>query len=53
MTKKINGMSDEVELLGSGVSDTRNAMEELTGGTTDTAEAVQNQLSQTEAIQEK
>ena len=47
MTKKINGMSDEVELLGSGVSDTRNAMEELTGGTTDTAEAVQNQLSQT------
>lgn len=53
MTKRINGMSDEVELLGSGVSDTRNAMEELTGGTTDTAEAVQNQLSQTEAIQEK
>lgn len=53
MTKKINGMSDEVELLGSGVSDTRNAMEELTGGTTDTAEAVQNQLYQTEAIQKK
>ena len=53
MTKKINGMSDEVELLGSGVSDTRNAMEELTGGTTDTAEAVQNQLGQTEAIQKK
>ena len=51
MTKKINGMSDEVELLGSGVSDTRNAMEELTGGTTDTAEAVQNQLSQTEVMQ--
>ena len=49
----VNGMSDEVELLGSGVSDTRNAMEELTGGTTDTAEAVQNQLSQTEAIQKK
>lgn len=53
MTQKINGMSEEVDLLGGGVSDTRNAMEELTGGTTDTAEAVQNQLSQTEAIQEK
>lgn len=53
MMDEIVQMAHDMDDLGGAIGDTRNAMTELSGGATDTAEAVQKQLIQTEAIQEK
>lgn len=52
--KMSDGIIDVVEQmneLGSAVSETRNAMQEVSAGTNETAESVQNQLGKTEEIQ--
>lgn len=43
-------VSSEMQELSRSIQNTKGAMEELTGGATDTAEAVQKQLEQTNAI---
>lgn len=53
MVAEIGQMAHDVTQLGTAIGNTKTAMEELTDGTNDTAEAVQNQLSQTEDIQNK
>lgn len=52
--KMSDGIIDVVEQmkeLGTAVSETRNAMQEVSAGTNETAESVQNQLGKTEEIQ--
>ncbi len=53
MVDRINTISESVNLLGGSVGGTLNAMEELSEGTRDTADAIQKQMAQTEAIQSK
>lgn len=53
MTQVIGAVSGETAMLLESIQSTQTAMNELTGGTHDTAEAVQQQLTQTEAIAEK
>ncbi len=51
MTVNIQNMSSEMIVLGDSVEETRAAMEEVSTGTTDTAESIQSQLASTEDIQ--
>ena len=51
MSKGIVDVREQMTMLGSAVSETRNAMEEVSAGATDAADAIQNQLGQTEEIQ--
>lgn len=53
MTDEIVQMAQDVDGLGEAIGHTKTSMTELSGGAADTAQAVQNQLSQTEAIQNK
>lgn len=50
MTAEIGLVADRIAALGQSIQNTRGAMEEVNGGTNDTAEAVQRQLTQTDAI---
>lgn len=51
MVSQILEASQKVAVLGESMAAMKEAMEEVNSGSNDTAEAVQNQLSQTEAIQ--
>ena len=51
MVSQILEASQKVSVLGESMAAMKEAMEEVNSGSNDTAEAVQNQLSQTEAIQ--
>lgn len=51
MSSGIVDVQEQMTLLGGAVSETRNAMEEVSSGANDAAEAIQNQLGQTEEIQ--
>lgn len=51
MTANINDIYSRVEKISESTDNTRNAMEEVTKGSADTSEAVQNQLLQTQSIQ--
>ena len=50
---EITDITDQLEQLNSASKFTHNAMQEVSIGTTDTADAVQNQILQTEAIGQK
>lgn len=51
MSEGIIHVQEQMSKLGSAVTETRNAMEEVTSGANDAADAIQNQLGQTEEIQ--
>lgn len=51
MTEGIINVQEQMSELGSAVTETKNAMEEVASGANDAAEAIQNQLGQTEEIQ--
>lgn len=51
MSNGILDMADQMRQLGEAVSETRNAMQEVSSGTNETAESMQNQLGKTEEIQ--
>ncbi|MDE7247848.1 MAG: hypothetical protein K2N43_08170 [Lachnospiraceae bacterium] len=51
MSGGILDMSGQMKQLGEAVSETRNAMQEVSAGTNETAESIQNQLGKTEEIQ--
>ncbi|MBO6108636.1 MAG: hypothetical protein J6P16_04435 [Eubacterium sp.] len=51
MTKSVADISEEMTTLQGSVSDTLNSMNEVSTGTSDSADAVQNQLTKTEEIQ--
>lgn len=51
MTAGIGDVGEQMAMLGIAVSETRNIMEEVSSGTNDAADAIQNQLGQTEEIQ--
>lgn len=51
MSSGICDVREQMTMLGSAVSETRSAMEEVSSGANDAAEAIQNQLGQTEEIQ--
>ena len=51
MSKRIEDVSEKMRTLGTAVEETRNSMHEVSDGATDTADAVQNQIGQTEEIQ--
>ncbi|MCI8775314.1 MAG: hypothetical protein HFI50_15600 [Lachnospiraceae bacterium] len=51
MSNGIIDVQEQMTTLGGAVSETRNAMEEVASGANDAAEAIQNQLGQTEEIQ--
>ena len=51
MTGTVKEVSDSVDVLGESMGETINAMSEVSSGSTETAEAVQNQLMKTEEIQ--
>lgn len=51
MSNGILDMADQMRKLGEAVSETRNAMQEVSSGTNETAESMQNQLGKTEEIQ--
>lgn len=51
MSEGIVDMTGHMLELGGAVSETRNAMQEVSAGTNDTAESIQNQLGKTEEIQ--
>lgn len=51
MSTGICDVREQMTMLGSTVSETKNAMEEVSSGANDAAEAIQNQLGQTEEIQ--
>lgn len=53
MTVEIELVADRITTLGESIQNTRGAMEEVNGGTNDTAEAVQRQLTQTDVISER
>ncbi|MCM1127331.1 MAG: methyl-accepting chemotaxis protein [Lachnospiraceae bacterium] len=53
MTQIISQVSAKISVLGDAIQSTGHAMNELAGGTGDTANAVQDQLTQTEVISEK
>ncbi|MDR1700079.1 MAG: methyl-accepting chemotaxis protein [Lachnoclostridium sp.] len=50
ITEDIKTMSGEMLTLGDSVTQTKDAMKEVSGGTTDTAESLQDQLSSSEDI---
>lgn len=51
MSDGIIDVVEQIKELGTAVSETRNAMQEVSAGTNETAESVQNQLGKTEEIQ--
>lgn len=51
MSDGILDVAGQMRELGGAVSETRNAMQEVSSGTNETAESIQNQLGQTEEIQ--
>lgn len=51
MSGGILDMAGQMKELGEAVSETRNAMQEVSAGTNETAESIQNQLGKTEEIQ--
>ena len=51
MSAGIEDVTGHMEKLGGAVSETRNAMQEVSSGTNDTAESIQGQLGKTEEIQ--
>lgn len=51
MSDGILDMAGQMRELGEAVSETRNAMQEVSSGTNETAESIQNQLGKTEEIQ--
>lgn len=51
MSGGIEDMTGQIQTLGAAVSETRTSMQEVSSGTNETAESVQNQLRQTEEIQ--
>lgn len=51
MSNGIIDVQEQMTMLGSAVSETRSAMNEVSSGANDAAEAIQNQLGQTEEIQ--
>lgn len=51
MSKGIEDVSDNMQTLGTAVTETKNAMHEVSSGANETADAVQNQIGQTEEIQ--
>lgn len=51
MSTGIGDVRERMTMLGSAVSETKNAMEEVSSGANDAAEAIQKQLGQTEEIQ--
>lgn len=51
MTANINDIYGKIEKISESTDNTRNAMEEVSKGSTDTSTAVQNQLLQTQRIQ--
>ena len=51
MSDGILDMDGQMKELGEAVSETRNAMQEVSAGTNETAESIQNQLGKTEEIQ--
>ncbi len=51
MSEGIVDVTNQMQELGSAVSETRNAMQEVSAGTNETAESIQNQLGKTEDIQ--
>ena len=51
MSAGIVDVTGHMEKLGGAVSETSNAMQEVSAGTNDTAESIQNQLGKTEEIQ--
>lgn len=51
MSGGILDVAGQMRELGNAVSETRNAMQEVSSGTNETAESIQNQLGQTEEIQ--
>ncbi|MDD3240683.1 MAG: methyl-accepting chemotaxis protein [Lachnospira sp.] len=53
LVEEIEGINEKINILSESLASTREAMAEVNSGSTDTATAVQNQLVQTEAIQNK
>lgn len=51
MSNGIIDVQEQMSMLGGAVTETKNAMEEVSSGANDAAEAIQNQLGQTEEIQ--
>ncbi|MDE5931369.1 MAG: hypothetical protein K2H40_02660, partial [Lachnospiraceae bacterium] len=51
MSNGIIDVQEQMTMLGGAVSETKNAMEEVSSGANDAAEAIQNELGQTEEIQ--
>lgn len=51
MSGGILNVSEQMKQLGEAVSETRNAMQEVSSGTNETAQSIQNQLGKTEEIQ--
>lgn len=51
MSGGILDMAEQMAELGEAVAETRNAMQEVSSGTNETAESIQNQLGKTEEIQ--
>lgn len=51
MTKGIENVAEHMRVLGQAVAETKNAMHEVTSGANETADAIQNQIGQTEEIQ--
>lgn len=51
MSNGIMDVQEQMTMLGGAVSETKSAMEEVSSGANDAAEAIQNQLGQTEEIQ--
>lgn len=51
MSKGIEDVVENMQTLGQAVAETKTAMKEVTSGTNETADAIQNQIGQTEEIQ--
>ena len=51
MSGGILDVAEQIKELGEAVSETRNAMQEVSSGTNETAQSIQNQLGKTEEIQ--
>lgn len=51
MSEGILDVAEQMKQLGEAVSETRNAMQEVSTGTNETAQSIQNQLGKTEEIQ--
>ncbi len=53
MTQVIDVVNNRITMLGESIQNTRGAMEEVNGGTSNTAEAVQRQLAETDVIADR